>query len=89
MKSLISGFVFACGDVDVEIAEQYNFKDRGQLTRRQRNYNYLLDTLSSSFRIRKQKLKQLYQLKLKKNRMTAIGEDDDLDVNIAAPTEMA
>lgn len=45
------------------------FKDNGHLTRRQRNYNYVLSTnryiIEHCFGIMKQKFRQLYHIKLK------------------------
>lgn len=45
------------------------FKDRGNLTRRQRNYNYLLSKnrylIEHCFGLLKQKFRQLYHLKLR------------------------
>lgn len=46
------------------------FKDRGDLSRRQRNYNYLLSknryVIEHCFGLLKQKFRQLYHLKLRK-----------------------
>lgn len=68
------------------------FRDNGHLTRRQRNYNYLLSTnryiIEHCFGIMKQKFRQLYHLKFKNIefivhfiRACAVLHNISLDVN--------